>query len=64
MTTPVKEDDCSRFPVRWFRSMQEAGNGKEGIRVAKRIKPDLITLDLSLAKIQNAFEMNSTQMGL
>jgi chemotaxis response regulator CheB len=44
--------------------MQEAGNGKEGIRVAKRIKPDLITLDLSLAKIQNAFEMNSTQMGL
>jgi two-component system chemotaxis response regulator CheY len=31
-----------------FRLCLEAENGKEGIELAKRVKPDVITLDLSM----------------
>lgn len=31
-----------------FKTCAEAENGKEGIKVAKQIKPDVITLDLSM----------------
>ncbi len=31
-----------------FKTCGEADNGREGIALAKRIKPDLVTLDLSM----------------
>jgi CheY-like chemotaxis protein len=31
-----------------FKTCAEADSGKEGIEIAKRIKPDVITLDLSM----------------
>jgi DNA-binding NarL/FixJ family response regulator len=39
-----------------FAKCGEAGNGEEGIKLAKRIKPDLITLDLSMP-IMNGLEV-------
>ncbi len=38
-----------------FKKCEEADNGKEGIKLAKQIKPDLITLDLSMP-IMNGLE--------
>ena len=38
-----------------FQKCEEAGNGKEGINLAKQIKPDLITLDLSMP-VMNGLE--------
>jgi DNA-binding NarL/FixJ family response regulator len=38
-----------------FKKCEEADNGEEGIRLAKQIKPDLITLDLSMP-IMNGLE--------
>lgn len=38
-----------------FKTCAEADNGKEGIAAAKRIKPDVITLDLSMP-VMNGLE--------
>jgi CheY-like chemotaxis protein len=38
-----------------FKTCAEAENGKEGIEVAKQIKPDVITLDLSMP-VMNGLE--------
>jgi CheY-like chemotaxis protein len=38
-----------------FKTCAEAENGKEGIEVAKRVKPDVITLDLSMP-VMNGLE--------
>jgi two-component system, chemotaxis family, chemotaxis protein CheY len=38
-----------------FKKCGEAANGKEGIKLAKQIKPDLITLDLSMP-VMNGLE--------
>jgi two-component system chemotaxis response regulator CheY len=38
-----------------FKTCGEAENGKEGIEVAKQIKPDVITLDLSMP-VMNGLE--------
>ncbi len=36
-----------------FKTCAEAENGKEGIEVAKRVRPDVITLDLSMPIINS-----------
>lgn len=41
-----------------FETCGEAENGKEGIELAKQIKPDLITLDLSMP-VMNGLEAAS-----
>jgi two-component system chemotaxis response regulator CheY len=38
-----------------FKTCGEADNGREGIAVAKRIKPDLVTLDFSMP-VMNGLE--------
>ena len=43
---------------RVFETCGEAENGKEGIEVAKRIHPDIITLDLSMP-VMNGMEAAS-----
>jgi len=41
-----------------FKICGEADNGKEGVALAKRIKPDLVTLDLSMP-VMNGLEAAS-----
>jgi CheY-like chemotaxis protein len=41
-----------------FKTCAEAENGKEGIEVAKKIRPDIITLDLSMP-VMNGMEAAS-----
>jgi len=39
---------ASAFLSDGFKTCGEAGNGKEAVELAKQIKPDVITLDLSM----------------
>jgi two-component system, chemotaxis family, chemotaxis protein CheY len=39
---------ASAFLSDGFKTCGEAGNGKEAVEIAKQIKPDVITLDLSM----------------
>jgi len=39
---------ASAFLSDGFKTCAEAGNGKEGIEIAKLVKPDVITLDLAM----------------
>jgi RNA polymerase sigma factor (sigma-70 family) len=42
-----------------FEVKGEAGNGREGLRLAKELKPDLVLMDISLPD-QNGFELTRT----
>ena len=46
---------ASAFLSDGFKTCAEAENGKEGIEVATRVKPDVITLDLSMP-VMNVLE--------
>jgi len=45
----IKQQDC-------FIVVGEAGNGQKGLQMAKKIKPDLVTVDLSLPD-QSGFQL-------
>jgi two-component system chemotaxis response regulator CheY len=45
---PMRRMIAAAFLSDGFKTCAEADNGQEGIMVAKRIMPDLITLDLSM----------------
>ena len=49
---------ASAFLSDGFKTCGEAENGKEGIEVAKQIKPDVISLDLSMP-VMNGLEAAS-----
>jgi len=51
----VRKMIAAAFLSDGFKTCVEAENGKEGIAAAERIKPDLITLDLSMP-IMNGLE--------
>jgi two-component system, chemotaxis family, chemotaxis protein CheY len=60
---PIRKMIAAAFLLDGFETCGEAGNGKEGIEVAKQIKPDLITLDLSMPimnGLEAAFELRKT----
>ena len=51
----VRKMIATAFISDCFKTCVEADNGKEGIAAAKRIKPDVITLDLSMP-VMNGLE--------
>ena len=56
--TVVRKILAAAFLAGGFESCVEAENGQEGIEVAKRIHPDVITLDLSMP-VMNGLEAAS-----
>jgi CheY-like chemotaxis protein len=54
----VRRMIASAFSSDGFKTCIEANNGKEGIEAAKQIKPDVITLDLSMP-VMNGLEAAS-----
>jgi two-component system, chemotaxis family, chemotaxis protein CheY len=46
--TAIRKMLASAFLSDGFKTCGEAGNGKEAVELAKQIKPDVITLDLSM----------------
>jgi CheY-like chemotaxis protein len=49
--TEIREMLADAFLSDGFKKCEQADNGKEAIRLAKQIKPDLITLDLWLTTV-------------
>jgi two-component system chemotaxis response regulator CheY len=58
MITPQYEKCLQMLLSDGFKTCGEADNGREGIALAKRIKPDLVTLDLSMP-VMNGLEAAS-----
>ena len=56
--TVVRKILASAFLAGGFETCAEAENGRDGIEVAKRISPDVITLDLSMP-VMNGLEAAS-----
>jgi two-component system chemotaxis response regulator CheY len=54
----IREMLAAAFLSDGFKKCGEAENGKEAIEVAKQIKPDVITLDLSMP-VMNGFDAAS-----
>ncbi len=51
----IRKQLAHAFLYDGFKKCEEANNGEEGIKLAKQIKPDLITLDLSMP-VMNGLE--------
>jgi CheY-like chemotaxis protein len=52
---PIRKALATAFLSDGFKKCEEADNGKESIALARRIKPDLIVLDLSMP-VMNGLE--------
>jgi len=44
----IRKKLAAAFLSDGFKSCAEANNGREGVELARRIKPDIVTLDLSM----------------